>query len=204
MNLKKTEFYNVRPHAGDEDWRNVAVNEGLGISSSEWVWFIEQDFFIEDYYVIDDLFTATNTYDCIGFWEAERLHPACLLVKRDLIMKTRRDFGAYEKDHFGRFSEDIVAQLGENYIGTFEKLSLVNEFNYYHMQGLTHNYNLIRQNDLGKVYKRDEFLTYNQLSTTLDVVVSDDYLEEVGNVESKLGEYKENEMIIKMMKFLKP
>jgi hypothetical protein len=192
VNPKKVLCINARPHQGSEDWRNVAVHDALAGSSSDWIWFLEQDFFFKPHF-IDKLFRATNEFDAIGFWEANRLHPACLLVRRELINNSRKDFGIIpnELDHFGKFSQDIVAQLGKTRIGELEKLGLTMEQDWYHMQGLTHNFNLLRINDTGRIFKRDEFLTYAGLSLMNHEPVSKDYEKEVENAFKLLGKETE-------------
>lgn len=139
-----------------DDWRNAATNSGLDASESEWVWFLEPDFFMDTDmpYVLSD---AMKTNNCIGFYEANRLHPACLLIKRDIVEKTKRNFSANhdrQLDHFCMFTEEV-----ENVCTPTTLQSL--DVSYYHMQGITHNYSLLRQGEkIG--YKPDEFYLYNQ------------------------------------------
>lgn len=139
-----------------DDWRNAATNSGLDASTSEWVWFLEPDFFMEPD-MLYSLSEAMETNNCIGFHEANRLHPACLLVKRDLIEKTSRNFSAdhaRQLDHFCIFTEEVERLCTPTLIDSFGVA-------YYHMQGVTHNYSLLRQGEkIG--YKPDEFYLYNQ------------------------------------------
>lgn len=160
MNPVKTIFVESRNPTGEEDWRNVAVNQALEQSLSEWVLFLEPDFFWRDQVFLNTVFELTKIYNVLSFWEANRLHPAFLLVKRELIEKTRKDFGTIpdKLDHFGKFSQDLK-NLTE--IGELDKLGFTMGKDWYHMQGLTHNYNLCRDGNLKSVFKRDEFATYN-------------------------------------------
>lgn len=189
VNQKKVLCINARMHQGDEDWRNVAIHDALGATSSDWVWFLEQDFFFKPHF-IERLFRATNQYNAIGFWEANRLHPACLLVKRDILNKTRKDFSVLpnQLDHFGMFSQDIVAELGMDGIGELDKLGLKMGTDWYHMQGLTHNYNLLRAGDTGRIFKRDEFQTYNARAMFEKTHV--DFLKEMLHAHEQLGEFE--------------
>lgn len=199
----KTIFVNSRHPAGDEDWRNVAVHAALGQSSAEWVWFLEQDFFFKSKSFIEKLFQATYSYDAIGFWEANRLHPACLLIKRSLIDKTNKYFGtiAGKLDHFGSFSQDIVAQLGKDSIGELHNLDLLSQRDWFHMQGLTHNFNLCRMNDTDKIYKRDEFLTYVRYAPKIAISQSADFISECQTIQALLGAIPDNP---KLKEFLEP
>lgn len=184
MNPKKTIFVNSRMHEGSEDWRNVAIHACLGNSTSEWIWFLEPDFFIEGDGFVRTIFEAGNHFDAVGFWEANRLHPACLLIKRSLLDKTRKDFSVVpgKLDHFGQFSQDVVKELGMDGIGELEKIGLNNGEHWYHMQGVTHNINLCRANDRGKIYKENEFATYCIESQFCGVPISRDYEEEMQKI----------------------
>ncbi len=89
------------------DWRDVAVNAALDVSTSEWVWFTEQDL------VIDDLakFWPDLLADAYGFPEpgSKRWHPASLFVRRSLIDRTSRYFGPEPIDHFTAFGRELDA-----------------------------------------------------------------------------------------------
>jgi hypothetical protein len=200
-NPKKTIIRTSRQHHGNEDWRNVAIQEGLEVSKAEWVWFIEQDFFFTDSFV-QKLLAATNTYNVIGFWESNRLHPACLLIRRAIIDATKKDFSVIpgKLDHFGAFSEEVVAIEGEA-VGTFEKVGIA-PTEWYHMQGLTHNYNLCRRSDLSGIYLREEFLTYNYYAPFTDISVSEHFWEETRNAKRVLGDHTDHEELAGFLKQL--
>ena len=198
----KTDFLDISDPRGDEDWRNVAVNESLEKSDAEWIWFLEQDFFWKNKYFIESIFEARGDFPIIGFWEANRLHPACLLVKRGLINSTRRDFGAAELDHFGKFSQDIVSQIGLDGIGELGKLGLEPKRDWYHMQGITHNYNLCRSGDIGKVFKREEFLTYNRGTLLVKTIKDERFIDLTYEVEKMLGGYEPVEWLQEFWKEL--
>lgn len=176
---------------GEGEWRDIAVNRALDKSSSEWVWFLEQDFFWKSKKFINTLLSGTKTHDAIGFWEAQRLHPACLLIKRDLINRTPRDFSPQPDvlDHFGKFSQSVVS-LGAK-IAELRDLGLEPMRDWYHMQGLTHNYNLCRSNDLDKVFKKDEFLTYNAISPKIKIPQSPLFHTLSNIVSASLVEYSQ-------------
>ena len=167
------------------DWRDVATNKGLFESTSDWVLFLEQDFFFTKFFLLAVRAEVKN-YDAIGFWEANRLHPAFLLVKREWIEKTSKDFDPiYEEklDHFGRFSKELVQEGAK--IGELEKdLGLKLREDFYHMQGLTHNHNLYRDKNFAPIFKRHEFQTYCKYAG-IDV--------------NELGEFEEVEWLKKFL-----
>lgn len=165
-----------------DDWRNAATNSGLDMSTSEWVWFLEPDFFMDTDmpYCLADTMLTNN---CIGFYEANRLHPACLLIKRDLIEKTSRNFSvdhSRQLDHFGIFTEELERLCEPTLLGSLM-------VGYYHMQGLTHNYSLERQGmDIG--YKPDEFYFYNKRAITLQPRQSEGFLKLMTGIEARRPE----------------
>lgn len=139
------------PPAYAGDWRNVAVNTGLEYSMhSEWIWFTEQDFFpgpdfwnkVEEY---------SKDHDYIGIKEGDRLHPACLFVRRSVLYETRRDFGIVPNklDHFGLIAEDLASKNG----------AILSPDLYVHMAGLSHNYTLISRHEAPN-HKVEQFNEY--------------------------------------------
>jgi len=187
----KTTFIDGRDHRGDEDWRDVAVNEALPHVTSEWVLFLEQDFFWKDKTFWDKLLEKTKEYDAISFWEAGRLHPAFLLVKTEWIAKTNRYFGTQPEiqlDHFGMFSRELKNNGAR--IGELRRMDLHPQKDFYHMQGITHNYNLFRSGQTQFIFKRHEFLTYNDISRKVKETQDPTYLE-LSRKVSDLGGFYE-------------
>lgn len=138
------------------DWRNSAVNTALANSKSEWVWFTEQDFFIANPQKFFNRVEAlSKENDMIYVLEGERIHPACLFVKREFIDKTRKDFGIIpdKSDHFGMFVDDL-AEAGA-------KSDKISGVSYMHMNGLTHNYALIKNKEIKNIYQPGVFQLYN-------------------------------------------
>ena len=141
-----------------EDWRNSAVHAALAASTSEWVWFTEQDFFIRK---PDEFFLKAEQlaelHDVIYVTEGERIHPACMFVRRSVLDKTSRDFGIVpgKMDHFGKF----VDELSKNNARMVEIGHPGKE--YYHMNGLTHNYRLIEEGHIKNIYQPGLFQLYN-------------------------------------------
>lgn len=155
-------FLESRPIVGDEDWRDVAVNQALDVSTGMWVWFTEQDFF-----VLSAAFWAmVGRYmlekDAIGYKDgATRLHPSCLFVKRYYINQTGRNFGIVPNrlDHFARFYTSLRLS-GAKIAELIDKSAGVELW--YHMNGLSHNMTLLKRGE-PVTYKPDEFLGYLQL-----------------------------------------
>jgi hypothetical protein len=160
-----------------EDWRNRSVNQALDLSKSEWVWFTEQDFIIKD----DDefwlnIYSLMKEFDAIGYREGQgsgldmsRYHPACLFVKRQIIDKTNRYFGIVPdvSDHFAVFSQQINLQNC--------KVSLLDKNNFTHMNGLSHNFNLMQRGEKIVYYPLDFQLYLKDCLLLNDVEINDDY-----------------------------
>jgi hypothetical protein len=202
IELHNIYFVEGRDTNGEEDWRNVAVNQALEVSNSDWILFLEQDFFWKNNSFWEKILEAQKVYSVISFWEANRLHPAFLLVKRELLDKTRKDFGIIpdKLDHFGKFSQDIVAQIGNEGIGELEKLGLEFKKDWYHLQGLTHNYNLCRDGNLATIFKRDEFLTYNYKAKRY-YKQNFQFFSFMNEIENMLGEYQPIDWLLKFWEY---
>lgn len=163
---KQFVFIWPRPLISGEDWRSVAVNEALDLSTSNWVWFTEQDLFIlaPSFWPIIRL--RMQSHDVIGYKEGNRIHPANMWVKREFINKTKRDFGVVpdQMDHFGRFYFNL-RHAGANV--HFLKYQEQRENTFYHMNGLSHNLSLIQRGE-DPVYKVDEFNDYIKMSLKVE------------------------------------
>lgn len=142
------------------DWRDVAVNFALGFSTNEWVWFMEQDFYIIDEMFWREVDKLSIVSDVIGVKAGDRLHPCCLLLKRAILNRTMLNFGIVpdKLDHFGMIQKNLEA-LGV-------PISEIPSKYYHHMNGLSHNYYLA--NEMKEItYKPDEFVAY--LEQCLDI-----------------------------------
>ena len=147
-----------------EDWRNVAVNAGLEQSlHAPWIWFTEQDFFPGTHFfkLIDD--QSVFDYDIYYTNDRGRMHPCNILIKRELLNQTSKDFSAAPEkgyDHFGKIQADLKElpykawvideyfQLGPESTRTFE-----------HLNGLTHNFNLLSDGQKSN-YQPERFKEY--------------------------------------------
>lgn len=174
---------------GGEDWRNWCVNPALKKSKSDWVLFLETDF-IADRSFYEDLFSKIENYDVAGYsdkerttsWQGElgdwsatvRLHPAFILVRRSLIEKTSKDFGAHpdiNRDHFGVFTEELRPLVADD---KFYDLNKRNDWKHY--AGLYSNYMLVQAGNEPN-YRPDEFRAYVKLAMTADVVQDPRFIE---------------------------
>lgn len=147
-----------------QDWRDMEVNKGLLLSDSKWVWFTEQDFFPTGKKFWNEIYMKHEKgFDLIGVTQGERLHPCCIFVKREVIEKTRKNFGIVpdKSDHFFLFQKDIERlNIKRAYLGD-EKV-----YQYKHLNGYSHNWRLIQEGG-NPVYKAEEFLA--SLKFALDI-----------------------------------
>jgi hypothetical protein len=147
-------FLDTAPTDG-RDWRDVAVNDALEISTAEWVWFTEQDFIIKTgfWQEIDAIFEKNKKTQIIGVMDGDRLHPCCIFASRNAINQTRKMFGIIvnELDHFGVFQRDIEEK--EFLTAT------INPATYNHLAGVSHNFRLVFEN-MEPVYRPKEFKEY--------------------------------------------
>jgi len=169
------------------DWRNTATNIGLDVSTGEKVLFLEPDFRID----VNTLVNLQSNNDVISYYDnAFRIWPSFLIVKSQLIKKTKRDFSAgwFEKitkldnknfkipmikqkitqnnilvDHFGKFVSDLLELTDDFYF--------LNETNvdFYHYAGLTHNFNLCRTDNIKYLYNPSIFLNYLKECLNCDI-----------------------------------
>lgn len=141
----------IDPEVRLGDWRNIATRTAVKRSDSPKILFIEQDFFYHRDFMEKLLQTD---FDMVGFKETTRFHPACLLVKREVLDKTDLDFSAYppEDDHFGKLTKQMNGK-------TFEELGLTG---WYHLSGMTYNFMIPEA-----FHRRNEFYTYCELCKKL-------------------------------------
>lgn len=136
------------------DWRNNAIQKCLESSNSEYILFLEPDFFVADGF-FKEIFSNMNGVDIVGFEDGNRFHPSCLLIKREILDKTSKDFSAYpqEYDHFGVLTQELKK------LGTWKNLP---EKGWYHMASFVFNKRIDMKD--GKIgYRPDEFKLYKLL-----------------------------------------
>ncbi len=159
------QVYFTLPTGERGDWRNVAVTNALAVSDAEAILFLEQDFFTrEPRLFFHKLSCALNEgHEFVGFKEAGRIHPACLLVSRAKLNHTTLDFSAGEAghDHFWFVTKELGALMTE--FKSLESLGLARGRDWWHMNGLTHNYDLVRRGE-PVTYEKARFALYNLIA----------------------------------------
>ena len=161
------------------DWRDDAVNQLLDIMNPcTHVLFMEQDFLIKDKTFFERLFA--QDHDFLYYNEGKhRIHPAFALVKRDIIEKTHRNFGAVPPtDHFGWFFDEVQLQTQGEDIDNFVKW----KEDYYHLAGLTQNYKCFQYED--PFFRPESFLYFNYKSSLLpNVGPFNDIMQKINQLE---------------------
>ena len=173
------QFIVSRPLNSGEDWRNVAVNEGLFHSlHSEWLWFTEQDFIPKEGFW--DFVKRNEDADVICVKDQERIHPCCIFIKRTTLNNLSKNFGIVpnELDHFGIIQREIEAK---GY-----KITVIPSNLYHHMNGLSHNLSLMVAGG-DPNYHPDEFNDYLVDSLLVKVPLSPGYRAIVERYLTKIG-----------------
>ena len=136
-----------------QDWRDVAVNAALEHSTAEWVWFTEQDFYLKEGFWQDVAKGIEDGMEVIGIMDGDRLHPCSLMVKREVLEKTGKNFGIEpgRSDHFGIIQRQL-SELGA-------RTGIVTEDRYKHFAGMSHNWRMVSDANQPN-YKPAEFLGY--------------------------------------------
>lgn len=128
------------------DWRQRETIPLLEKSDAEWILFMEADFFCDDWNKLwTDVEREMETADMIGWWSASAfpyIHPCFLLIKRELLDKTKKDFRAHPEidgsDHFAQITHD--AQELEAKIVKLQDLGWTEPEHAFHLGGLTYPY----------------------------------------------------------------
>lgn len=158
------------------DWRQAETEPCLELSDAEWVLFLEQDFFVDDWNKLwRDVEFAMQDADLIGWWnetEFPYIHPCFLLIKRELLEKTNKDFRAHPEipgaDHFAQITRD-VEKLGGTII-KLQDLGWTDPENAFHLGGLTYPYQDFKGDEtiIGVKYP-EAFATYNYAISHMDL-----------------------------------
>jgi len=154
---------------GIQDWRNVATNEMLRYSNSEWICSIEQDWFSTDWNrLLDMTKTAMEKSDMCG-WMSETaapyIHPAFFFAKREIIERAGYDFTPHPEingsDHFAAITwraKELGAVVTGLPVGEVTDQSLA-----FHLGGVNQNY--LEGLKPGYAFHRPEiFYVYNYWS----------------------------------------
>lgn len=172
-------FLDEPPRPAHEDWRNNCINFALPFSNAEWIWFTEQDFYPQNnFWKNFGLIQPTDGY--CGVKVADRLHPCCLLVRRDVLNATSRDFSARPAlgyDHFGRIQTDLeLLPVQANFW---------DESDWLHYNGMTQNFTMMCDG-LRPNYRERDFLDYLAKCLNVRVQLDPVFMNEVRNYFAKV------------------
>lgn len=170
---------------GVEDWRQAETDPCILQSDAEWILFMEQDFFVDDWDKLFAYIEKTMPYtDAIGWWNETAfpyLHPCFFLIKRELFNKTNKDFRAHPEipgaDHFAMLTRDIERLGGR--ITKLQSLGYENWQTAFHLGGLTYPYQNWKGDgsDHFGVGNVEAFYVYDYWSKQAPVFQSEQYLE---------------------------
>lgn len=176
------------------DWRQAETEPCLELSSSEWILFLEQDFFVKDWDILfEQVESLMEESDLIGWWQDSAfsyVHPCFLLIKRSLLEKTKKDFRAHPEingcDHFAMITHDAL-ELGAKII-TLQGLGYTPWEDAFHLGGLTYPYQDFKGDDtIFGVGSPEAFRTYNYYAAKAPVEQSLDWLDLSSRVEAVLS-----------------
>lgn len=162
MNQDQVDFLGpFQPPAGG-DWRDNAVNKGLSLSTASRVLFLEQDFLLS-YSLLEKV--IQDDHDSIFMPDGERLHPAFIIAKRDVINRTSRNFAANPPlyDHFGLFTKELCE------LGTHATLLNLGCTDWEHLGGLSFNYAVFLEGRPEALHNPARFISYHREILGLDV-----------------------------------
>ena len=152
------------PRLDGQDWRDTAVNECLDKCESDWIWFTEPDFLIWDDPAFRKVVSALALlHGAIGFRERgdDRWHPACMIVKRNVVDQTSRYFGADPVDHFWAFGKEVAEITPFGDLTDFLAQSLLAcPVDFTHIGGLSRNEQLVDNGSYEEVRYPKEHARY--------------------------------------------
>ena len=176
---------------GVEDWRQAETTPCLKQSTAEWIWFTEQDFFVDNWdWFFETVEDAMRTHDAVGWWNETAfpyIHPCSFFIKRELLEKTQKDFRAHPEipgcDHFAMITRDIEKIGGK--IARLQDMGWKNWDSAFHLGGLTYPYQNWKGDgtDHFGVGNVEAFYVYDYWSRMAPVFQSDDYI----NLSKKVG-----------------
>lgn len=179
---------------GVEDWRQAETIPLLSHVNADWILFMEQDFFVDDWGKLwKDTEEAMKVSDAIGWWNETAfpyLHPCFFLIKREVLDKTQKDFKAHPEipgcDHFAMITRDLEA-IGAK-ITKLQDLGYKNWENAFHLGGLTYPYQNWKGDgsDHFGVGNVPAFYAYNNESRIAPVEQSTEYISLSLQIEDEL------------------
>jgi hypothetical protein len=179
MAIDNVKFIEPQAILSGQDWRSVAVNEGLKyIKNGEFVLFMEQDFLIVNNQMIPQIKDQLPNYDAIFYVDNGRIHPAFLLARKSAISKTSKDFGIIpgKGDHFKLFTDELLTQELDTI--TLKALGYLDEIDFVHMNGLSHNHHLLHTTG-NPNYKPELFKAYLRECLSLKIELDPHWKDEI-------------------------
>jgi hypothetical protein len=153
-----------------QDWRDVAIKQALAISSSQWVFFTEQDFFPgTTFWKYVDAYISAGL-QVIGVKQGDRIHPCCLFMSRHLLDQLNLDFGAHPPahDHFGAIQKQIE--------GMNKPIGILPSGCWKHLNGLSHNMRLV-EDGAAPNHDLEGFTEYMSLCFDCGIQLSPKFIE---------------------------
>lgn len=157
-NLNGVRYFNEPENDHTQDWRSRSTNLMLNNVKGNWILSLEQDFMIYDYsHFFNKVKKAMETHDVVMFPEDQRYHPAFLMVKKDFLLRTKRDFSVMGdgRDHFHQITKELKGLNAKTI--SLQELDLLPDRDWYHYQGMTDNEFAPKP-----YFKLDEFCVYNE------------------------------------------
>ena len=107
--------------------------------------------------------------DVIATYQETRMHPCSIFVRRYVLNQTCRNFGIVPNklDHFALIQKDL-----ENLT---KRIDIIPEKFYRHLNGLSHNFTLIKNGGLPN-YEKRAFNMYLNQCLDVDVPVNKEWL----------------------------
>lgn len=178
---------------GVQDWRQAETEPLLKHVESDWIWFSEQDFFTKDWdKLFKDLESTSRDADMMGLWNPTNfpyIHPSCLIIKKELLDATNKDFRAHPEinggDHFCMITQD-AKRLQANIV-TLQDMGYT-EDRATHLGGLTYVYQNFKEdfsNHIGVKYP-SMFQLYNSMQRLAPVEHNQEFINLSYRVEKQL------------------
>lgn len=176
------------------DWRQAETEPCLELSDADWILFTEADFFVDNWdKLLIDIEAAMQTSDIIGWYNQTAfpyIHPCFLLVKRELLEDTKKDFRAHPEidgsDHFSMITHDAL-RVGAK-LTKLQDLGWIDWENAYHGGGFTYPYQNWKGDgtDIFGVASPEAFMVYNYFSRKAQVEQSPLYANLSLEIENRL------------------
>ena len=164
-------------NGGSSEWYDGAINSALEAVKSDYVLFLEQDFYFTPKF-LNKTFKIIEETDFICWEQNTRFHLAYFLTTMRAIDQTSRyfqDVPRYRLDCFDLFCAEMLVRSGDFTTFTGYK-------NCGHLNGLTHNLRLGIEGNIENIYEPDKFKNYLEKSLIADVKQLPEWVEITKNI----------------------